>query len=179
VTYYDILKIPESATIEEIRAAYRALARVHHPDKSSGDEENFKIINEAHQVLSNPSRRSMYDLGLLAARRSAANQPATEETVAKERDSPQFVRYDETASGRNIFLCVLIFVLAFACALYGDRPAPNYNGWFVALFWVFVILGVSLFRYRMYRFANLRVMVWATTIDTARLLLRCFGARQK
>jgi len=62
--YYKILEVPRGASGEEIRKAYRKLARKHHPDLNPGDkkaEERFKEINEAHEVLSNPEKRHQYD----------------------------------------------------------------------------------------------------------------------
>lgn len=64
--YYDILGISKSATAEEIKKAYRKLAREHHPDMvkdsdKSTAEKRFKEISEAYQVLSDPSKRQMYD----------------------------------------------------------------------------------------------------------------------
>jgi molecular chaperone DnaJ len=62
--YYDVLGVARSATIVEIKTAYRALARTHHPDVSndkSDAELRFKEINEAYEVLSNPNKRAQYD----------------------------------------------------------------------------------------------------------------------
>jgi len=64
--YYDILGISKAATKDEIKRAYRRLAREHHPDMvKDGDkstaEKRFKEINEAYQVLSDPQKRKMYD----------------------------------------------------------------------------------------------------------------------
>jgi len=62
--YYQTLGIPRTATPAEIRKAYRKLARVHHPDVKPGDaaaEARFKEINEAHEVLSDPGKRTLYD----------------------------------------------------------------------------------------------------------------------
>lgn len=58
--YYDILGISKSASNEEIKKAYRKKALEHHPDRG-GDQEEFKKINEAYQVLSDPQKRSQYD----------------------------------------------------------------------------------------------------------------------
>lgn len=64
--YYNILGISKTASDEEIKKAYRKLAREHHPDmvKDSDKqtaEKRFKEINEAYQVLSDPQKRKMYD----------------------------------------------------------------------------------------------------------------------
>ena len=58
--YYKILGISKKATASAIKKAYYGLARKHHPDKG-GDEQKFKEINEAYQVLSNKKKRTQYD----------------------------------------------------------------------------------------------------------------------
>ncbi|MFA6184191.1 MAG: molecular chaperone DnaJ [Parcubacteria group bacterium] len=59
--YYKILGIEKGASEEEIKKAYRKLAHQHHPDKEGGDENKFKEINEAYQVLSDKTKRAQYD----------------------------------------------------------------------------------------------------------------------
>src|ERR1044071_3561878 len=62
--YYEILGIKRDAKPEEIKKAYRRLARKYHPDVNPGDkaaEERFKAMSEAHDVLSDPKKRQVYD----------------------------------------------------------------------------------------------------------------------
>lgn len=58
--YYKILGVERTASKEEIKRAYRRLAHQHHPDRG-GDEEKFKEVNAAYQVLSDDKKRAQYD----------------------------------------------------------------------------------------------------------------------
>src|SRR2546422_10585563 len=80
--YYKILGVGKNATTEDIKKAYRKLARQQHPDvnKKPEAEKRFKEINEANEVLSDPEQRKRYD------------------TVG-----PDFARYANTGPGRGGF----------------------------------------------------------------------------
>lgn len=61
---YDILGVPRSATADEIKRAYRRLAKQYHPDRNQGDksaEQRFKEVHAAYEVLGDPERRAQYD----------------------------------------------------------------------------------------------------------------------
>lgn len=63
---YEVLGVSRDASADDIKKAYRKLARQHHPDRNPGDsaaEERFKEISHAHDVLSDPEKRKQYDLG--------------------------------------------------------------------------------------------------------------------
>lgn len=62
--YFEILGVSQEATFDEVKRAYRQLARRYHPDLNPGDksaEEKFKLLGEAYNVLSDPEKRSQYE----------------------------------------------------------------------------------------------------------------------
>lgn len=59
--YYEVLGINKDASADEIKKAFRRAAIQYHPDKESGDEAKFKEVNEAYEVLKDPSKRQRYD----------------------------------------------------------------------------------------------------------------------
>ena len=62
--YYETLSVPRGASEEDIRKAYRKLARKYHPDLNPGDksaEDRFKNVQEAYDILSDKKKRQVYD----------------------------------------------------------------------------------------------------------------------
>ena len=78
---YEVLGVQKDASPEQIKKAYRELALKYHPDRNPDNtaaEEKFKLVNEAYSTLSDPDKKSRYDLGGYADdqpfRQNAANQ---------------------------------------------------------------------------------------------------------
>src|SRR5262249_39468611 len=86
--YYAALGVKKSASADDIRKAFRKLARKYHPDVNPGDksaEEKFKAISEANDVLSDPKKRKIYDqLGFY----SDNSDPATAEAYGRGGGQP-------------------------------------------------------------------------------------------
>src|SRR5688500_9107219 len=62
-THYEVLGLPEGASGEEVRQAYRRLVKGAHPDLA-GDAARFRLVTAAYDVLSDPAQRAAYDRGL-------------------------------------------------------------------------------------------------------------------
>lgn len=86
MTFYDVLEVRTDASPDDLRAAYRALAKKHHPDRG-GSAKKMAALNEAYGVLYDPELRRDYDRSLVRER--APRRPATTRVT---RASPQPAR---------------------------------------------------------------------------------------
>ena len=106
--YYKILGVSRTASHEEIRVAYRNLAKSVHPDNNPGDkdaEERFKLLNEAHTILSNEEKRAEYDQKTFGASRSrrgntnGANNASAGNSEARHGS----IKYEDFARTGKVF----------------------------------------------------------------------------
>jgi molecular chaperone DnaJ len=88
--HYEVMGLSKTATVEEIKKAYRRLAMQYHPDRNPGDTdaaEKFKAIAEAYDVLSDPVKRSEYDSrGFIGGSSSFSYEQRTSKQSYTERD---------------------------------------------------------------------------------------------
>lgn len=87
--FYEILGVTRDATPEQIKKAYRELALKYHPDRNQGNpaaEERFKLVNEAYSTLSDPDKKTRYDLGGYAAE-DPFRQASDRQTAGQYADS--------------------------------------------------------------------------------------------
>lgn len=101
--YYHILQVPPQASYEEIKKAYRSLAKKYHPDVAEKPSQQFLLINEAYTILGDPIARETYHYRHFFEK-VPVQPPATSETILQEAkklvnyiDSAQqyFINYDK------------------------------------------------------------------------------------
>ncbi len=97
--YYDILGVSKTASAEEIKKAYRKLARKYHPDLNPSDREaeaRFKEINEAQEVLSDPEKRQKYDqFGQYWKQAAEGGAPPAGAAAPQGFDFEQYANFDD------------------------------------------------------------------------------------
>jgi hypothetical protein len=140
--YYQILGVTKNATKDQIKVAYRRLAREFHPDVAQSDrsEEQFKEINRAYDILSDPLKRADFDATLEPqpqAQTRQAPQPGTEEAYAWQ---PSEAPREETASSTSrVSATIVVFLIVGAIIEFGlrwlmpDNPLSETNLFFVGL----------------------------------------------
>ncbi len=133
MTHYDVLGVTPAATTSEVRQAYVALARTHHPDRPGGDAQVMRAVNQAWTTLRDPRLRAIYDQSLspLHAPPSPEAEPAAWRTA--DEDLLADLADDTPLGGRVVLprwlslLPVATFVssVGWFCAglMFGSAPA--------------------------------------------------------
>jgi curved DNA-binding protein CbpA len=102
VTHYDVLGVAPSAPVAEVRRAYVALARQHHPDRPGGDAATMRAVNEAWTVLGDPGRRARYDRSLHPATSAPPAAPVTERVRTDDEELLADLADDTPLGGRIV-----------------------------------------------------------------------------
>ena len=117
MTYYEVLGVASTAPTSEVRRAYVALARQHHPDRAGGDTDTMRAINDAWATLRDPDRRATYDLTLGRVRATAV--PPESHTTSDLDDLLADLEDDTPLGGRVVLprWLSLVPVGAFAASV--------------------------------------------------------------
>lgn len=120
---YDVLGVAPTASAAEVRQAYVALARQHHPDLEGGNATTMRAVNEAWATLSDPGRRAAYDHRLRGA--TSAPMAPTRPWRTDKEDLLADLADDAPLGGRVVLpgwislLPVAVFALSVAVGIFG------------------------------------------------------------
>lgn len=125
VNYYQILEVSSDANYDQIRKAFRKLAKEIHPDvnKDIGSKEKFQKLNEAHQTLSDPAKRRLYNLrlrhGIIIQTVHYRPATSTYRPTYKGRGANYAKREQESTSKAEAIFDNILFYLLLIIGLYG------------------------------------------------------------
>jgi curved DNA-binding protein CbpA len=119
--YYQTLGVPQNAGIDTIKKAFRAKARLTHPDKISGEKDRFLDVLEAYKVLSNPSFRRDYNLNKKQEPKREWSENARNEDENLKK--PRIHKY-----GVHFFLIVLLLIITALFADFVIRERALFEG---------------------------------------------------
>lgn len=123
--YYTVLGLRHTASVQEIRRAYRDLSKLYHPDTTELPPDvataKFHTLNEAYATLSNPERRAAYDLKQGYSRVSVIQTPANFNRPVSEarrhRSNAYFDPSDRPLSAGELFALFILGITFVACLL--------------------------------------------------------------
>ena len=113
--YYQILGLPDFASIEEVKKAFRKLAKKYHPDKG-GDPEKFKKILEAYSILSDKEKKEQFDQYLLFNSKNKINQDETiygNINIISLKEEPLFIKIEKIFYALVFFFLPLFITILF------------------------------------------------------------------
>lgn len=123
LNYYNVLEVGYNASQEEVKLAYRRLAKMYHPDVNADDAEKaemFKVISEAYKVLSDEDRKAAYDLRLLLGIHDDYLPDANHTYDARSRSYRyrNYKRRDPVTYSKKTYIAVSLFMLFVASAIW-------------------------------------------------------------
>jgi len=126
--YYKILELPPSATLQEIKTAYRRLAHQYHPDKNANDmyaAAQFEIIKEAYEILSDPAKKEYY----LQQRwyDQSINKKNTETALTPVTVLKQVIELDKYVSKLDIYRMDKEGLYEYICQILSDNTIERLN----------------------------------------------------
>ncbi len=134
-THYQILGVAESASLEEIKSAYKKLAMRYHPDRTGGNttlEDHFKKVTAAYHILSHAERKRQYDTRLAQSRIKKSNPTPPRPRPSPDGYSPP-VNRKTSSTGRS--------------RSKANQPIPTkYYGFTLLIFMVIVVAGLAFYR---------------------------------
>jgi DnaJ-domain-containing protein 1 len=120
-SYYAILNLHPSASVLEIRRSYRHLSKQYHPDTTELAKEQarveFQKLNEAYAVLSNPEKRSLYDLKIGYSRFNVIQAPPDRDREQSWKSSAYLDPHDRPLSSGEIFVLFVLGLTFLGCIL--------------------------------------------------------------
>jgi hypothetical protein len=130
ITHYERIGVSPTASRDQIRDAYRRMARRHHPDARDGDTTRMAALNEAWRVLSDPARRAMYDVSLRAPAPAGSVRPAPPPVS----DDDDFDDDDRPVAHRRggfplpVALVLVLFAMILVVTAYAYQKSGSVNG---------------------------------------------------
>ncbi len=178
---YGILGLTPRATAAEIKSAYRRLARKYHPDVSASPDANarFVQINQAYEILSDPSHRWAYDSGQYADQQRTFYASRQAEVVAKQRHFDRIVdewlesdRRETAQRSHAVLVVVPFFLSTFYVMITQPANIKQFN-----LIGRIVVLGLALYGL-IYLVRNLALVLARYTYHIPDHLTSVFGEKE-